>query len=95
MYLDSEDMTTFRTRYGSYKYKVMPLGLMNGPATFQCYVNDTFMDYLDDFLTTFVDNLLIYSNNEVEHKEHVWKVLEQLCQAGLQALIKKCEFHVK
>jgi hypothetical protein len=34
MYLDSEDITTFRTRYGSYKYKVMPLGLMNGLATF-------------------------------------------------------------
>jgi hypothetical protein len=71
MYLDSEDMTTFRARYGLYKYKVMPLGLMNGLATFQCYVNDTFMDYLDDFLTAFVDDLLIYSNNEVKHKEHV------------------------
>jgi hypothetical protein len=58
-------------------------------------VNDTFMDYLDDFLTAFIDNLLIYSDNEVKHKEHVQKVLEQLCQAGLQALIKKYEFHVK
>jgi hypothetical protein len=76
MYLDLEDMTTFRTRYGSYKYKVMSLGLMNGPVTFQHYVNDTFMDYLDDFLTAFVDDLLIYSDNETEHKEHVWKVLE-------------------
>jgi hypothetical protein len=83
MYLDSEDMTTFRTRYGSYKYKVMPLGLTNGPVTFQHYVNDTFMDYLDDFLTAFVDDLLIYSDNEIEHQEHVQKVLEQLCQAGL------------
>jgi hypothetical protein len=34
-------------------------------------MNDTFMDYLDDFLTAFVDDLLIYSDNEVEHKEHV------------------------
>jgi hypothetical protein len=54
----------------------MPLGLTNGLATFQHYVNDTFMDYLDNFLTAFMDDLLIYSNNEVEHKEHVWKVLE-------------------
>jgi hypothetical protein len=76
MHPDSEDMTTFRTRYGSYKYKVMPLGLTNGPATFQRYVNDTFMDYLDDFLTAFVDDLLIYSDNEIEHQEHVQKVLE-------------------
>jgi hypothetical protein len=67
MHLDSEDMTTFRTRYGSYKYKVMPLRLTNGPATFQRYVNDTFMDYLDDFLTAFVDDLLIYSDNKIKH----------------------------
>jgi hypothetical protein len=71
MYPDPEDMTTFRTRYSSYKYKVMPLGLTNGPITFQHYVNDTFMDYLDNFLTAFVDDLLIYSDNKVEHKEHV------------------------
>ena len=31
---DSEDLTTFRTRYGSYKCKVLPFGLTNGPATF-------------------------------------------------------------
>ena len=30
----SEDLTTFRTRYGSYKYKVVPFGLTNGPATY-------------------------------------------------------------
>ncbi|OJD21287.1 hypothetical protein ACJ73_07374 [Blastomyces percursus] len=33
--LESEDLTTFRTRYGSYKYCVVPFGLTNGPAVFQ------------------------------------------------------------
>jgi transposase InsO family protein len=94
MHPDSEDLTTFRTRYGSYKYKVMPFGLTNGPATFQHFMNDTFMDYLDDFLTIFIDDLLIYSNNELEHEEHVKKVLTRLREAGLQASIKKCDFHV-
>ena len=76
MHLESEDMTTFRTRYGLYKYKVMPLGLMNRLATFQHYVNNTFIDYLDNFLITFIDDLLIYSNNKAKHKEHIWKALE-------------------
>ncbi|KAJ3574874.1 hypothetical protein NPX13_g4222 [Xylaria arbuscula] len=31
----SEDLTTFRTRFGQYKYKVLPFGLCNGPSTFQ------------------------------------------------------------
>jgi hypothetical protein len=30
----SEDLTTFQTRYGSYKCKVLPFGLTNGPATY-------------------------------------------------------------
>jgi transposase InsO family protein len=91
---DSEDLTTFRTRYGAYKYKVMPFGLTNGPATFQRFINDVFMDYLDDFLTAFIDDLLIYSDNELDHQIHVRKVLERLREAGLQASISKCEFHV-
>jgi hypothetical protein len=27
----SENLTTFRTRFGQYKYKVLPFGLCNGP----------------------------------------------------------------
>ena len=34
IYLDFKDLTTFKTRYGAYKYKVLPFGLTNGPATF-------------------------------------------------------------
>jgi transposase InsO family protein len=94
MHPDSEDLTTFRTRYGSYKYKVLPFGLTNGPATFQNYVNDLFMDCLDQFLTAYIDDLLIYSENVLEHEEHVRKVLTRLREAGLQADIKKSEFHV-
>lgn len=90
----SEDLTTFRTRYGTYKYRVLPFGLTNGPAAFQRFINETLMDYLDNFVTAFVDDLLIYSQNAAEHEIHVKKVLERLRGAGLQASIKKCEFHV-
>ncbi len=91
---DSEDLTTFRTRYGMFKYKVLPFGLTNGPASFQRFVNDLFMDYLDLFLSIYLDDILIYSQNELEHQEQVKKVLDRLRQAGLQVDIKKCEFHV-
>lgn len=94
MHPDSEEHTTFRTRYGSYKYKVMPFGLTNGPATFQRLVNDIFMDMLDEYVTAFVDDLLIYSTNEAEHELHVKAVLTRLRAAGLQASLHKCEFHV-
>jgi transposase InsO family protein len=92
---ESEDLTTFRCRYGTYKYKVMPFGLTNGPATFQRLVNNLFMEELDQFMIAFVDDLLIYSDNELEHETHVKRVLEKLRSAGLQAALHKCEFHVR
>jgi transposase InsO family protein len=45
-------------------------------------------------MTVFIDDLLIYSENELDHQNHVRLVLERLRKAGLQASIQKCEFHV-
>lgn len=92
---ESEEMTSFRTRYGQFKYRVMPFGLCNGPATFQAFINSQIFEYLDVFVTAYVDDLIIYSNTLEEHEEHVKLVLEKLKAAGLQADIKKCEFHVQ
>ena len=78
MHPDSEDLTTFRTRYGAYKYKVLPFGLTNGPTTYQRYINDILFDYLDDFYTAYLDDILIYLENELEYTEYVRKVLRRL-----------------
>ena len=58
-------------------------------------MNDILFDYLDEFCTAFLDDILIYSDNELEHEEHVKKVLQHIRNAGLQADIKKSEFSVK
>ena len=58
-------------------------------------MNDVLFDYLDDFYTAYLDDIIIYSENELEHKEHVHKVLQRLRQASLQADIKKSKFSVK
>lgn len=52
------------------------------------------MDYLDEFVTAFVDDPLIYSKIMIKHEIHVKEVLERLRAAGLQASIKKCGFRV-
>lgn len=95
MTTDSEDYTTFRTRYGTYKYKVLPFGLTNGPATFQRFINDILMEHLDDFCSAYMDDILIYSSNTAEHELHVKKIMTILQAHGLQADIKKSEFGVK
>lgn len=85
--------TAFRTRYGLYEYQVMPFGLTNAPSSFQNYINDTLHGLLDDFVTAYIDDILIFSNTEEEHEEHVRIVLQRLRDHGLQVDIKKCAFH--
>ena len=41
------EKTAFRTRYGSFEYLVLPMGLCNAPGTFMQLMNDTFRDLLD------------------------------------------------
>jgi len=57
-------------------------------------MNDVLFNYLDDFYTAYLDDILIYSNNKLEHEHHVRKVLKRLRSAGLQINLKKCEFYV-
>ena len=83
MHPDSEELTTFRTRYGSYKCKVLPFGLTNSPATYQRYINNVLFDYLDVFCTAYLDDILIYSEDLLEHEEYIKKVLNQLKLARL------------
>ena len=95
MHPDSEDLTTFTTALGQYKYRVLPFGLTNGPSTFQQYINEVLWDFLNDFCQAYLDDILIYSNIRSEHRKHVRLVLNSLRKAGLQVDIKKCEFDVR
>ena len=70
-----EELTTFYIRYRSYKYRVLPFRLYNGPISFQRFINSVLFNYLDDFCIAYIDDILIYSDNPLEHEIHVKKVL--------------------
>jgi hypothetical protein len=57
-------------------------------------MNSVFMDYLDKFVVVFIDDILIYSQNEQEHEEHLRKVLQRLQDCQLYAKLSKCEFWI-
>jgi hypothetical protein len=92
---EDEEKTAFLTRYGLYEYRVMPFGLCNAPGTFQTFINETLRDYLDDFCTAYLDDILIYSENEEDHEEHVFKVLQRLKNVNLFLDPKKCSWKTK
>jgi hypothetical protein len=56
----------------------MSFGLTNAPAHFMYLMNSVFMQELDKFVVIFIDDILIYSENEEEHAEHVRIVLSRL-----------------
>lgn len=87
--------TAFRTRLGHYQYNVMPFGLTNAPATFQHWINDVLRPRLDDFCTAYLDDILIYSDNLEQHREHVRKILTLLEQNRVHLNPEKCKFHVR
>ncbi|NAW18896.1 RNA-directed DNA polymerase, partial [Salmonella sp. hn-f5] len=84
--------TAFITKYGLYEFTVMSFGLMNAPAFFMYLMNSVFMDYLDKFVVVFIDDILIYSQSEEDHVEHLKMVLQRLREHQLYAKLGKCEF---
>ncbi len=69
--------------------------LINDFISFQQYMNDVLWDFLNDFCQVYLDDILIYSKTQQEHKQHVKMILNQLQEADLQMNIWKCEFNVE
>ncbi len=69
--------------------------LKNVPATFQRLINDTLREYLDDFAITYLDDILIYSDDLEMHRSHVHKVLEKLNERALYVKKSKSRFKTK
>uniref|UniRef100_A0A8C6MDP3 Gypsy retrotransposon integrase-like protein 1 n=1 Tax=Nothobranchius furzeri TaxID=105023 RepID=A0A8C6MDP3_NOTFU len=86
--------TAFKTPLGHYEYLVMPFGLTNAPAVFQALVNSVLGDFINKFVSVYLDDILIFSKDLAEHQVHVRAVLQRLLENRLYVKAEKCEFHV-
>ena len=84
--------TAFRTPFGHFEYLVMPFGLTNAPAIFQSMMDKIFRDLIGVSVVVYLDDILIYSQNEVDHERHVREVLLRLQQHKLYCKLSKCDF---
>ena len=69
--------------------------MANALSTFQWYINWILYQYLNDFCSAYLNDVLIFINEtQSEHHKHVNKVLNCFNKAELFLNIKKCEFEV-
>jgi hypothetical protein len=85
---------TFHTHLRAFEYLVVLLGLTNALSAFQSYINKTLCEYLNVIIVVYLDNMVIYSAHEEEHKGHIWKVLKALIEARLYYKLSKCTFSI-
>jgi len=69
--------------------------LKNASVIFQRLINDTLRKYLDDFVITYLDDILIYSDDLEMHCSHVLKILKKLNKRTLYVKKSKSRFETK
>ena len=87
--------TVFCIWYKLYKYLIMSFRLINTSVSFQSYIHEVLCEYLNIFMTVFLNNILIYSMKKSKHEQYVQTVLQVLLTAELFAKLFKCLFSVK
>lgn len=88
----SREYTAFSTPEGQYEWCVIPFGITNGPSTCVAIMSQIF-ERLEGIVAIYVDDLVIFSDNEERHIVDIETVLNNLKEFGLVLHPKKCEFN--
>jgi len=86
----AKEISAFVTPDGLFQYCVMPFGLKTAPATFQRLINGLISGL--DGCKAYLDDIIIYSDNWVEHLERLQALFERLSAANLTVNLAKSDF---
>ena len=86
----SRAKTAFVTPFGKYEFLMVPFGLAQAPAYFQLLMNKVLKGL--KFAMTYLDDIIIFSQDESQHLEHLEIVFSHLQEAGLKMKRSKCDF---
>ena len=87
---DAREISAFVTPDGLFQYKVMPFGMRNGPATFQCLMTQVISGLKKT--DVYIDDLVTSGATWPEHLEHLSSLFDRLADANLTVNLDKCEF---
>ncbi|UYV79923.1 hypothetical protein LAZ67_18001103 [Cordylochernes scorpioides] len=73
---EDQEKTVIITPFGLFEFNVMCFGLRNAPATFQRFMHEVLRDLTIAF--SYLDDILIASTDEKQHKEHLNLVFKRI-----------------
>lgn len=84
--------TAITTPFGLFEFTNMTFGLRNAAQTFQRFIDEVLAGL--PFCYGYIDDLLVFSQNEKQHREHLRELFERLTKYGILINSTKCEFGV-
>ncbi|CAK9827605.1 Transposon Tf2-6 polyprotein [Anthophora retusa] len=82
--------TAITTPFGLFEFPFMTFGLRNAAQTFQRFIDEVLRGL--DFCYAYIDDILVASNNEAEHREHLEALFERLQKFNIIINPSKCVF---
>ena len=88
---ESQDKTTFITHNGQYAFKRLPFGLSHSGSVFVAVITQLFRQNSFRNLNSYVDDLIVYSQDFSQHLEHLEYVFKTLASVNLKLNAEKCD----
>ena len=88
---DSWQYTAFVTEFGQFEFTVVPFGMKFYTSICSRIINNLLTGY-NEFVTSFVDDLIIYSESFNDHIKYVDLILSKLKSCGITLNQSKCSF---
>jgi hypothetical protein len=87
--------TTFRTKWGTFAYKLVPFGLINAGETFQRAMDVAFQELINKCVVVYLDNVTMYSKNREDHIQNLTQIFERYRKYSISLNPKKTIFGVE
>ncbi|KAL7077667.1 hypothetical protein ACQ4LE_002821 [Meloidogyne hapla] len=87
---ESKKLANINTHRGLFEVQRLPFGVKSAPAIFQKLMDELISGLNGVF--AYLDDLIIVSKNEREHKEVLFELFERIENYGLKIQLEKCNF---
>uniref|UniRef100_W8C8G1 RNA-directed DNA polymerase n=1 Tax=Ceratitis capitata TaxID=7213 RepID=W8C8G1_CERCA len=84
--------TAFSINNGKYEFCRLPFGLKNAPSIFQRAIDDILREDIGKICHVYVDDIIIFSPDEISHFKDVDTILKKIERAGMRVSEEKSKF---